>query len=514
MEMEQECHQACKPKDNDIYCLNPLVRMRNEHNFIELHQLEEKVRPRVHHTTGVVLTLCNGKRTVRDIAKIVVPFLKNHVVDNAEEEALSRVKAIISNFSVDPQLVDKEHPDKYLESPSRAWLVPISLLSGFRRLKVPIYDSRLFLPENAYPEGKFDPMIKYRAPVQLLWHLTSDCMTNCRYCFLKRRNIPKSELISKKRIIEIVQECKDIGVIQIMPQGGDILLYPYLFDFFDAYEAALLMPVQLSTKAYISKEIACQLAQYSTIYQIQFSIDSTIEEIADYLTRTSGYCKRIFESIENVLNAGISVFVKAVITPYNILTIPRLYRELHKLGVRCFRLAPYGRSAYHHTEDLFNHNESYEWLLKEIDKLKEEFPADEMQWQDGPPQFEREPKELIERKWEKEIVGCSAGRSTMMVCADGKIIPCEQMPETEEFFCGDLKTQTIQEVWDGDKLNSEFVFFRQEQFEGTPCYKCKDFSACINRKGYCFRDTCIFLNRVHTTHWRCPQYDGVHVRIT
>jgi len=40
----------------------------------------------------------------------------------------------------------------------------------------------------------------------------------------------------------------------------------------------------------------------------------------------------------------------------------------------------------------------------------------------------------------------------MMICADGKVLPCEQMPETEEYFCGDISHQSIQEVWDGNHL--------------------------------------------------------------
>ncbi|MFX0195883.1 MAG: hypothetical protein ACFFCW_07160 [Candidatus Hodarchaeota archaeon] len=88
--------------------------------------------------------------------------------------------------------------------------------------------------------------------------------------------------------------------------------------------------------------------------------------MADYLTRTKGYYKRALKSIGNLLEAGLRVNVKAVVTPYNILTVPQLCRELYRAEISFVLIHPYHRSDYHHTDDLFNHKESYAWLEESL----------------------------------------------------------------------------------------------------------------------------------------------------
>jgi radical SAM protein with 4Fe4S-binding SPASM domain len=501
------------PNDDDVFAINPMARMRNEHDYVELVKIEDKTRPRVHHVAGVILSMCNGKRSVREISRALEPLLRDIEPDKRPAEALLRTKKIIAWFAHDPQATyAQENPLLLLEVPSRAWVVPASILPKFGRLKVPVYEPKQFFPENAYPLGKYDSWIKGRAPVRLLWHVTSACSTDCRYCFLNRRPIPNDQILPKDRMLAVLRECKQEGVVQIIPEGGDVLLYPYLFDFFDAYEAGGFMPVQFATKSYMSKEVARRLAQYSTVYQVQFSIDSTIPEIADYLTRTTDYCKRTLASIENAMEAGLFVFAKPVLTPYNILTAPRLFRELYKVGVRFFRCAPYERSPHRHGDDLYNHTESYTWFEKELDKFRQECPEVSLEWQDETPEEVPPTKEEVEKEWKRNPGGCDAGRTSMLVCADGLVMPCDRLPETDEFSCGDLRHQSVREIWEGEKLNQRYVLFTREQFCGTPCEKCEEFERCLPAHGYCFRDVYLFLGRLHTTPFTCPKYEGTFVR--
>ena len=63
----------------------------------------------------------------------------------------------------------------------------------------------------------------------------------------------------------------------------------------------------------------------------------------------------------------------------------------------------------------------------------------------------------------------------MVICADGKVVPC-----CNDFSCrhplGDLNTESIEEVWNGDK----FVEFRRlhcrNKFDSMPiCRECEFF---------------------------------------
>ncbi len=222
------------------------------------------------------------------------------------------------------------------------------------------------------------------------------------------------------------------------------------------------------------------------------------------MVRKPGFCRNIISSIDNVQNEGIRVSTKSVITPYNILTIPRLYRELRRKGAYPVRLAMYMRSGFHHTDDLFNHVESYSWLEKQVDQLKEEFPEDMVNVQNGGPILEPQSKEVLKDAWPQRST-CTSGRSSMMVCADGKVIPCEQMPETEEYFVGDLTTQSLHEVWTGKKLASLTTNMPDEKFIDTVCHGCEEIGQCHDIQGYCIRDNSIRYGSVYTPAINCPK---------
>jgi radical SAM protein with 4Fe4S-binding SPASM domain len=229
------------------------------------------------------------------------------------------------------------------------------------------------------------------------------------------------------------------------------------------------------------------------------------------MVRTPGFYRRTLESIENAVTAGHRVSSKSVITPYNILTIPRLYRELKDLGVQEVRLASYCRSGYHHTDDLYNHTESFDWLTREIEILRQEYPDDEIRIQNGGPVLAPLPKEERVTKW-PTLSACAAGRNTMLICVDGKVIPCEQMPETEDSFCGDLNTQSLEDIWHGEELAKRTLVPPLEEFEGTRCYDCSIRHECHTVRGTCIRDNAMYYGSMYTPSEYCPEIELPFVR--
>ena len=202
---------------------------------------------------------------------------------------------------------------------------------------------------------------------------------------------------------------------------------------------------------------------------------------------------------------------KAVITPYNILTIPQLYRDLKKRGVSAIRLATYFRSGFHHSDDLFNHPASYQWLEEQVKQLQQEFTDDFINVQNGGPKLAPLSPEATQKTW-RERGACSAGRYGMTICADGKVLPCEQMPETEEYFCGDVSYQSIQEVWDGACLREFTYGVPREKFKGQPCYDCGEWEECVHQRGNCIRDLTIYHGSMYLPPPECPKHNRSYVR--
>jgi radical SAM protein with 4Fe4S-binding SPASM domain len=494
-------------KEDAVYVLNPTCRLRNGKDHVLLYGARNGATYHLHRRAGVVAALCNGENTVMDIAQTVSPLVRGAEND---DRALAVAKAHVCGIIASLLRTEREGDERKGELPARGPLIGKADLEAFGRITRGTYTAREFLPrdESEICERPQYP-IHEPSPIGLNWHVTSECSTDCRYCYLQRRKVRP---MPRERALSLIREAHDIGVLIITTTGGDPLLYPYLSEFLGELSRYKFVADTMSTKSFLSKERARELsAADDVLWSLQFSIDSTVPEIADYLTRTEGYCERIMASIANALDAGLRVSVKAVITPYNVLTIPKLYRDIKARGVEVIRLASYARSGFHHTDDLFNHTESYEWLHREILRLKEEYPDDDLHIQNGEPVLAPMPPGAKDRKW-KERSRCSAGRTSMMICSDGKVIPCEQMPETEEFVCGDVSVQSIQEVWDGKTLKELTYGLPREKFQGQVCYDCAEREVCHERMGYCIRDVVLYRGTMYNPPDSCPRADLPFIR--
>lgn len=492
-------------KDEDKYIVNPFFRLRNGNGRVLIYGSEGLGFYQSHRAHGIVVALCNGDRTIADIARLTRPFVKAANDEEALKSCKAIVKSIVSHFCKTKE-EQQGNPPRPNDFPSASVLISKrDYDTKFCRLNVPNvqYNVEKFLPKDASDIADSNaPIIRESAPVSINWHLTSKCSTNCKYCYLGRRNI---QSLRKERTLALIEEAANIGVLSITPNGGDILLYKHLNEVLTCLGNRKFLPVMVSTKSFLSKEKAKVLADAAGfIWELQFSIDSAVPEITEYLVGVKNYTARIFSSIANALEVGLRVTAKAVITPYNILTIPQLYRELKQRGVSHVRLATYGRSGFHHTDDLFNHKESFNWLERQINWLRNEFPEDKIEIQNGQPTFSLPPVEAREESW-KNRSSCTAGRSAMMICADGKVIPCEQMPETEEYFCGDVATQSIQEVWNGERLRAMTYGVSIDHFRHQPCYDCQEKEICLHIKGNCIRDLAIHYGNIYQPPPNCPK---------
>lgn len=476
---------------DEIYTLHPSARLRNDKKYViaGLPSGESVSTLRLAPIEGAVVSLLNGKRSCSEVEDICMAMTEK-TTPAPEKAAKNAVKVIVT---------------KHLE-PARDMPYPLivstSRLSPQEIRDIPQYDPVNFIvTKDAYKPNDF----KLAYPIGLLWLLTNECQTMCQYCYLDKSNVKKDDMLSWERTRELVLEAHNNGLMGISISGGDPMCYPHVFDFLDLLEELHFPPISIPTKTYVSPKIAKRLAEYSMLEELQFSIDSTVPEIADFLVQSPGFCERTLESIDNARNAGIEkIVVKSVITPYNLPTIPRLYRDLKARGVSSIRLATYCKSGYNHKEKLFNHVDDYKWFDKELDKLRAEFPDDGIYYQNGPPQPEYWTQEYKEEQWPKRS-RCTAGRDNMTIAPNGRVVACEQMPLREEDYLGNLHVQSIEEVWNAKPLNEYLIHPPREKFTGTECFECEEFDECQSLIGVCVRDCCIHYGTRWCTPPNCPK---------
>ena len=472
----------------DVYVLNPNARLRNDKKRVIAITIHGgSAYPLAFNPIdGVIISMFNESRICGDIANLCTSFA-HEPIEMAEEY----LKKFIINFTK----TTEEMPLPLLVKKTALRPEEITRVRRYNPLDFAIHRDQwkaLYVDDN-----------HQAFPTTLLWLLTNDCQVNCQYCYMPKPPLKKEDLLPWDRVQAILKEIYENGPVLLNISGGDVMLYPHLFDFLDLLCKYDIPLVGIATKAYVDRETADRLAKNDIIESIQFSIDSTVPEIGDYLVQSPGFVERTFKAIENCLAAGLKVEAKTVITPYNIATIPKLYRDLKTRGVSAIRLATYCRSAFHHKDKLFNYPDDYEWLDKEIEKLKQEFPGNSFNIQNGPPKPEPMSAEKKKEIWDKKT-RCTAGRNALTICANGRVVACEQMPEREEDYIGDLKCQSLTEAWNGKTLDEYLIHPPKEKFRGTICYECPDdeFYKCTTMVGTCVRD----IVRDYGTRWAPSKY--------
>lgn len=472
-------------ENGDIYAVHPRTRLRNDGKYVIAAFPDEAAVPliRMDPVTAVMITLFDGKRTCAEVADITSTMVHEDVEDPEKDTQI-----MLSN-------VIKAHTEPQ-GGATNPLLVPVSELSDEDRGQVPYFRTTDYIVkfEDYRPD---DPQLKF--PASLLWLLTNDCQTDCQYCYMDKPQVPQDRLLPFERVKEIVKEAHEGNVMGIYVSGGDVMCYPHIFDFCELMSDYNFHQTVLATKAYVSLDAARRLREYNYVKGIQFSIDSTVPEIADFMVQSPGFCERIMKSIVNVRRAGFeAIEAKCVITPYNIPTIPKMYRDLKAMGLSTVRFATYCKSGYHHKDKLYNHPDDFDWLDEQIKKLNNEFPDEEIFYQNGAPLPDPKTKDETKSTWENRSA-CTAGRASFCICANGRVVPCEQMPEREGDYIGDLRTQSLMDVWHSKELDEYLIHPPKDRFEGTACFDCDEYDKCQSAYGQCVRDCVIHYG----TRW-CP----------
>ena len=116
------------------------------------------------------------------------------------------------------------------------------------------------------------------------------------------------------------------------------------------------------------------------------------------------------------------------------------------------------------------------------------------------------PKDPNERKimWENRA-NCTGNRDGFIILPDGRVTPCEELYDHPAFIMGDLKIQSIMEIWNSPNAIA-LNFPDQSLVNDGPCQSCQDFIQCNSVKGRCWRDIlkAYGLNKSHYPDPRCP----------
>ncbi len=312
---------------------------------------------------------------------------------------------------------------------------------------------------------------------------TTKCVTNCIYCYADRKQEYNS--LSFDRVKELIQECRELGVINIDMNGGDFFCYPYWEELIiemrkNNYNTAI------STKYPIDESIVFKLKKLG-ITQLQISLDTLNQDSSSIIVKGGqNYVNKIKDTLSLLNDYDIEVKIKSVITRFNdskenIEELLSFFSTLDNIiGVS---FAPADHSMYSNFDNYRTTSEKLLELSKYSNEIKQNYNFD-IDFQ----QIITNQKSKEERYASFNQRGlCSGNLSAFFILPDGKVTLCEQLYWHPFFILGDVTSNSIMEVWNSEKALSLWNIKQEDIKIESPCHSCEDFDACRRGLGSCWR---------------------------
>ena len=202
--------------------------------------------------------------------------------------------------------------------------------------------------------------------------------------------------------------------------------------------------------------------------------------------------------------------VNCVLTPFNLATVPSLIDFLGGLGnVVRISFSPYGRSLFCHRDELFVQDSDLDRVEAEIAERADLYPHMSMSVGATAAPVVEDP-EKARLNWELRSF-CTANRDGFVILPDGRVTVCEELYDHSDFIIGDLKAQSVMEMWNSPKALSLIAPDQAAVPEG-PCKTCPTFAECNSVRGRCWRDILKSYgwNKPHYPDPRCPKAPPGH----
>lgn len=306
--------------------------------------------------------------------------------------------------------------------------------------------------------------------------ITDTCNLTCSICYMNGG--PTGRLrMSVSKVREIVHD-----VLQISPSlrciclgGGEPLTHPEIFQII-AIINELGLPIRLETNGtLLVPEVVRRLKQLN-LDSVMVSLDGATPETHDRI-RGSGSFQHTLEGIHNLIEASISFFINARVSPINQNTFLDLVKLASDLGAKCLNVGsilPAGRAR----TDFRQFGLSHPAYARVVQQVLHNATNIGVAFGCGVPTryFGEVPKPSEAEVDEAGFIqgdnqGCQAGITTVEVMANGDVQPCGAI----DVPAGNVYETSFIQIWNESPLLQ--IFRNRHNLRGI-CGVCRDREIC------------------------------------
>ena len=306
----------------------------------------------------------------------------------------------------------------------------------------------------------------HKYPKSILFELTHKCNLKCIHCYEPTAK-PDLELTTNQ-VKNLIDQASGMGVPHISFGGGEALVRPDIFELLKYATDKGIAVELLSNGMLITDTVASKLSKCG-VSAVSLSLDSAVPETHNAIRRGDCFDK-VIVAIGNLTKHKIRVEVNSVFTKLNrndFKGVVELSKELGVSTVRAVRLVSLGR-AKENNALISPDKKDYEWFSNMLYDVSKEY-SDKGFTVTGddaflPFLYIRNKKERM--SWLKgKYMGCIGGRVIVSIDPFGNVYPCGYL-KYSEFCAGNIKTDTLQEIWSSPES------FKELRGLGLPQDKC------------------------------------------
>lgn len=165
--------------------------------------------------------------------------------------------------------------------------------------------------------------------------ITYRCNHKCKMCSATTLHDNKKHLLRVEKILDVIEQCKKIGLVHVDLTGGEPFLRPWneLLDIVKGITRKKDMIVAIATNGSLVTEEKLTELHKAGLTQILFNLQSSDLSIHDRWVGEKGSYKKVIKGIKTAKRLGYTICVNTVLGKYNFDDIVKLGDICKKLGV-------------------------------------------------------------------------------------------------------------------------------------------------------------------------------------
>lgn len=295
--------------------------------------------------------------------------------------------------------------------------------------------------------------------------ISSRCNENCIHCYIPKPK--KCSIMTEEMFDSVLEQCKEMNVLNLTISGGEPMLNPSLNDFLLKCRQYNFSVNLLSNLTLLTDNLLNTIVQ-SPLLSVQTSLYAMDADIHDSITHQVGSFQKTLRAIMRLHEKNIPLQINCPIMKQN-----KLYYQEVLNFAKSFNIEADSDYFLFGCYDSSQSNLSCRLSIAEVDSIIKENMSDaqnRVQLEDTISGKHTETNDAI----------CPVCKSSLCISNTGNVYPCEGW---QSLLLGNLFESSLQDIWENAPLTNKLRNLKYRDFH--ECKRCRDREFC---------NTCLIMN--------------------